>query len=459
MAQPAATTHVRLRSLPYALSADELVGRLQNAGLGWKLASPPEVRTTPSGHDGTALLQFVDAAAAAACAASAARGLRLPGFERRVFGALEAPAAPAPPPPSPEEVARAAARARARTEAKRARRFRGMEALDGTLARVAAPAGLDVAGGGGAWFERCHWALPEALRAEADASMAWDAMAAGCDPARSGAKMLAHTARGARKRAQVAEFAAVLPLLADLDGKTVVDCGCSSGNLIRPLAHRFPKTTFVGLDIKPRAVALLLERASAAGAANVDALACDIDAYDGPCDVVISLHACGGATDAALGLAVRNAAPFAVSPCCIGKIGNAGRENPSWAGKLNWFGGAGGAKSAWLTACLLGAVGGFGDYASLAAAADQSEAAPRLSVGAAGDGDAVRANLRRVRRAKTAIEVDRLVAAADASGEPVGRLLRMGGASMASYMKSDMLVSPTPALLEVVERVVEEGGS
>ena len=103
--------------------------------------------------------------------------------------------------------------------------------------------------------------------------------------------------------------------------------------------------------------------------------------------------------------------------------------------------------------------GGFGDYASLAAAADQSEAAPRLSVGAAGDGDAVRANLRRVRRAKTVIEVDRLVAAADASGEPVGRLLRMGGASMASYMKSDMLVSPTPALLEVVERVVEEGGS
>ena len=58
-------------------------------------------------------------------------------------------------------------------------------------------------------------------------------------------------ARGARKRAQVAEFAAVLPLLADLDGKTVVDCGCSSGNLIRPLAPRFPKTTFVGLDIKP----------------------------------------------------------------------------------------------------------------------------------------------------------------------------------------------------------------
>ena len=177
MAQPAATTHVRLRSLPYALSADELVGRLQNAGLGWKLASPPEVRTTPAGHDGTALLQFVDAAAAAACAASAARGLRLPGFERRVFGALEAPAAPAPPPPSPEEVARAAARARARTEAKRARRFRGMEALDGTLARVAAPAGLDVAGGGGAWFERCLWALPEALRVPIVATPCEDARA------------------------------------------------------------------------------------------------------------------------------------------------------------------------------------------------------------------------------------------------------------------------------------------
>ena len=173
------------------------------------------------------------------------------------------------------------------------------------------------------------------------------------------------------------------------------------------LAARFPATHFVGLDIKPRG-ALLLDAPRPPGARNVAALALDIDAYDGPCDLVISLHACGGATDSALALAARSRAPFAVSPCCIGKIGNAGRANPSWAEKLDWRGGTGGAKSAWLAGQLAQAVGGFADYGAIAAAADQSEKAPKLSLGAAADDRAVLVNLRRVRRAKTVIEAHRL---------------------------------------------------
>lgn len=225
---------------------------------------------------------------------------------------------------------------------------------------------------------------------------------------------------------------------------------------MRPLAARFPEYDFVGLDIKPRACDLLLERARSAGATNVDALALDINAYDGPCDCVVSLHACGGATDAALALAHRKRCPFAVSPCCIGKIANAGKPAPHWAAELGWAGGAVGARSQWLRKQLLDTVGGFGDYAALAAAADQSEKAPALLKGADKDDDAVARNLRRVRRAKTAIELDRLCANAEADSKKVhvvGRLLRMGGDSMAEYAKSDMLVSATPDLLSEISRV------
>ena len=42
--------------------------------------------------------------------------------------------------------------------------------------------------------------------------------------------------------------------------------------------------------------------------------------YDGRCDALVSLHACGGASDAALQLAARRDAPFAVSPCCVGAL-------------------------------------------------------------------------------------------------------------------------------------------
>ena len=45
-----------------------------------------------------------------------------------------------------------------------------------------------------------------------------------------------------------------------------------------------------------------------------------VEEYSGPCDRVLSLHACGGASDAALRLASDRGVPFAISPCCIGKL-------------------------------------------------------------------------------------------------------------------------------------------
>ncbi|CAK0865228.1 unnamed protein product [Prorocentrum cordatum] len=114
--------------------------------------------------------------------------------------------------------------------------------------------------------------------------------------------------------------------------------------------------------------------------------------------------------------------------------------------------GRGGAKSQWLAAQLAAAAGGFGVFAALAAAADRDS----VDHGSADRAPADERTLGRTRRAKTVVELDRLMASAEAiagSGAPrparqVGRLVRMGGSSMEQYTQSytDLLVSPAPAL-------------
>ncbi|GIL86907.1 hypothetical protein Vretimale_15552 [Volvox reticuliferus] len=131
------------------------------------------------------------------------------------------------------------------------------------------------------------------------------------------------TSRGTVKRWQVESFAAVLRhLLNDADRHLhVVDFGCGTGTLLLPLAVLFPHCTFTGVEMKPAAVALLLERARAAGLSNVAARRCMIEEFlEEPFDVALALHACGNATDAAMQLAVRRHAAYIVSPCCVGKL-------------------------------------------------------------------------------------------------------------------------------------------
>ncbi|KAG2498155.1 hypothetical protein HYH03_003912 [Edaphochlamys debaryana] len=73
--------------------------------------------------------------------------------------------------------------------------------------------------------------------------------------------------------------------------------------------------------MKPAAVALLMERARAAGLSNVAGVRGMIEGFDTePFDVCLALHACGNATDAALALAVARRAAYVVSPCCVGKL-------------------------------------------------------------------------------------------------------------------------------------------
>jgi SAM-dependent methyltransferase len=77
----------------------------------------------------------------------------------------------------------------------------------------------------------------------------------------------------------------------------IVDFGCGSGNLLLPIAALLPQCRFTGVDMKPAALGLLMQRASAAGLSNVSVFTGMIEQYNEPFDVALALHACGNATD------------------------------------------------------------------------------------------------------------------------------------------------------------------
>lgn len=77
----------------------------------------------------------------------------------------------------------------------------------------------------------------------------------------------------------------------------IVDFGCGSGNLLLPLAALLPGCQFTGVDMKPAALKLLMQRAADAGLSNVSVFEGMIEQYRQPFDVALALHACGNATD------------------------------------------------------------------------------------------------------------------------------------------------------------------
>jgi hypothetical protein len=158
-------------------------------------------------------------------------------------------------------------------------------------------------------------------------SIDWAALQPGLDPCSVSTKMGAHTQRGQRKRESILAMAfllesALLPGVSN-PNPTIVDCGCGTGSLMLPLASVFPHATFVGIDYKLGSIERLGRRAAEAGdeiASRIVPWHGRIESYDGACDVVLALHACGEASDAALRLAAARGVPYAVSPCCVGKI-------------------------------------------------------------------------------------------------------------------------------------------
>jgi SAM-dependent methyltransferase len=169
----------------------------------------------------------------------------------------------------------------------------------------------------------------------------WSACHEEVDPIRGGG-LKEGTARGERKRAAVEAFLHVLEAaLLDNDKQDqkdqhiVADLGSGAGNLSLPLAWWLKEAGYsvVAVDINAHSLSRLDRRAETAGVPNIATAEHDLlDLISGKddnnpavdqlsdCAAVVSLHACGAASDLAMSVAVSHSLPFAISPCCIGKL-------------------------------------------------------------------------------------------------------------------------------------------
>lgn len=319
-----------------------------------------------------------------------------------------------------------------------------------------------------------EWAPSSALAPACGVyDVAWSTLPSGCDPCMASAKMRPGTQRGERKRESISAMAWLLEtrLLAQINSTapTIVDAGCGTGSLLLPLAAIFPHVTFVGVDMKAGSLERLKKRAAEAGsdvASRVIAWHGRIEEYDQACDGLVSLHACGGASDSALSLAAERQVPFAVSPCCVGKL----RRGPasSWLREIvqRKEDASSGGESA---VFALMAAWADSEHVLAAAAAPSVQRAGGAPLSGASDtpdmeDDDAHAEVAkrtaaahlvaamRRRRCKTLVEVDRLMAVSElrASREGgsetaprrYGELLRITGDAMATSAQTELLAGP-----------------
>ena len=162
----------------------------------------------------------------------------------------------------------------------------------------------------------------------------WKACPEEIDPMKGG-KIRKGTQRGERKRAAVEAFLEVVNyyLLADeannssAELRLVADLGCGAGNLTVPLAWWLKQlgVSVLGVDINKQALSLLSKRSESLGI-HIHTLHADLLTLSNEqgvwmdCTAVVSLHACGAASDLSMAAAVEKNLPFAISPCCIGKL-------------------------------------------------------------------------------------------------------------------------------------------
>ncbi|MEI8365342.1 MAG: SAM-dependent methyltransferase [Parachlamydiaceae bacterium] len=102
----------------------------------------------------------------------------------------------------------------------------------------------------------------------------------------------------------------------------VIDFGCGKAYLtfalyyyLRHVEHRV--VDMVGIDLKKEVIAYCQKVAEELGCAGLSFIVGDINHYHGDADLVVSLHACDTATDAALEKAIQwNARVILCVPCC-----------------------------------------------------------------------------------------------------------------------------------------------
>ena len=201
--------------------------------------------------------------------------------------------------------------------------------------------------------------------------------------------------------------------------KIVEFCG-GSGFLCLPLAALLPDCDFVMIDMKEKSVDIARRRLAEAGLTNVTLVRGRIEECAdaiGTFDVGLSLHACGEATDISLDICVKSGASYVMCPCCVGKL-NMAKVSMTYP------------RSRALAAALDDEGRVKDMYKALAAAADYG--GRRV--------DAFTSLERRRRTAKSFVEMDRNMRAAERGYETVMYVMEPRDASP----KNDVIVGVAP---------------
>lgn len=300
----------------------------------------------------------------------------------------------------------------------------------------------------------------------------WDEIDPLLDPMQGG--KIRMTDRGMRKRAQVDGFHYILSSLAEVilsaysnesKGITIIDAGCGAGNLAVALGGLFSHSEYIDImavDVNERALERLDERArSLSVTAKLETCCADLADYELissniPNDrsvIVVSLHACGAASDMAMNLAFRcNNAPFVICPCCTAKsltkrndLQNQDENQAKRFDPAASFQRSGAStdiqypRSSWLKSKLQNSALSISieeQYSMLAKVADvglgpQTPTQQRQSQN----------------RAKKVVELDRLLSASENQNYDV-RLMRLPDHDPVSYGKGDLLVGALAGSLE-----------
>lgn len=292
----------------------------------------------------------------------------------------------------------------------------------------------------------------------------WDEIDPELDPIRGG-KLREGSQRGLRKRAQAEAFHFVVSeiLNAQLQptqkppfGVTIIDAGCGAGNLGISLAGLSYSSSInikvLAVDVNEHALTRLSSRAEAIlSPEKIETVCADLANYDlivskippNHSVIVVSLHACGAASDMAMNLAIRCNAPFILCPCCTAK--SLTKRLPSNTETRTTFdlsasfqrSGASAdieyPRSKWLMGKLCNRDGVDittveEKYTLLAKAADIGIGPQTLSQ-----------QRQQQARAKKIVELDRLLAASEEHGYDV-RLMRIRNHDPLVYSKGDLLI-------------------
>lgn len=312
------------------------------------------------------------------------------------------------------------------------------------------------------------------LKISPSATIDWNSLNPEVDPMQGG-NLRQGTQRGFRKRAQVEAFHFVASSLLEAmkkdnyffkrsDGVTIIDAGCGAGNLAIALAsllttHNGANVNVLAVDVNAQALERLSQRAqSLLPHKTLQTCCADLADHDYILSkiapnrdvIVVSLHACGAASDMAMNLAFQcDNSPFVICPCCTAKSltkRHKSNVNYSESETLNpsaSFQRSGATaeidypRSKWLKTKLVARTNHFKDeirtnmdkkYALLAKVAD------------IGLGPQTPSQQREhQRRAKKIVELDRLRGASERHGYDV-RLMRIQGHDPLIYGKGELLL-------------------